>query len=345
MDTPRAKCNLRLKKLFSAADARALILFNGDAAGGPDPNFLYFSGSAIDGSAFIAKRGGSAAFFTSSMNIARARAEGNWKTEEYGKDAYATMRKFLSGSRKVAVDMRALSAFRFANMKKKLRMRMANASEQMGQVRSFKDNDELAMMKKAVIAGRKILDELEPSEYSTEKDLHDALLIKAIEAGGSASFDPIVATGKNSSFPHHISTSKRLSGIVLVDFGVKIDGYCSDLTRCYFLGACKNEKEAYSKAQQVFYGIKDELASMRTGREVSEFAAKLHKRQGLPPLIHSIGHGIGLEVHEMPHLYSRSKDKIGDGTVLAIEPGAYYTSFGVRYEDELYLKNGKARMF
>jgi Xaa-Pro aminopeptidase len=340
-----ACCRQRIRKFFSSTKANSLLLFNGDAAYGADPNFRYFSESTIDGSAFIAKRNGGAAFFTSSMNIARARAAGGWKAIEYGKDAYATMRKFLGSAKNIAIDARSLSAFRYASMKRKLHCRPINASEQMGQLRSFKDAGELAMIKKAVLAGRKILDGLDPSEYATEKDLHDALLIKAIEAGGSASFEPIVATGKNASFPHHHASSKRLDGIVLVDYGVKIGGYCSDLTRCYFLGACKGEKKAYESAQQIYFEIKDELPCMQNGKELAMLAAKLHEKHGLPKLIHSVGHGIGLEVHEMPHLYSRSKDKIGDGTVLAIEPAAYFKAFGVRYEDELYLKNGKAGRF
>ena len=153
----------------------------------------------------------------------------------------------------------------------------------------------------------------------------------ALDEGAEISFEPIVATGANSARPHHIPEKRKLGNFVLVDFGVRLDGYCSDFTRCYFRGECRKEREAYEKCRQVLEGMRKGLSGCRTGADVTRLAEKLMKENGLPKLAHAIGHGIGLEVHEYPRLNANSKDAV-EGAALAIEPAAYFAAFGVRYE-------------
>jgi Xaa-Pro aminopeptidase len=129
---------------------------------------------------------------------------------------------------------------------------------------------------------------------------------------------------------------------VLVDFGVKKGGYCCDFTRCYFRKNGMAEEKAYEKCKAVYKEIIASLPGCRTGRDVALLSEKLIEKHGLPPLIHSIGHGIGLEVHEAPRLWKKSGDSL-EGAALAIEPGAYFARFGVRYEGMVAHVNGKWR--
>ena len=134
----------------------------------------------------------------------------------------------------------------------------------------------------------------------------------------------------------------RLGNFVLVDFGVRHGGYCSDFTRCYFRKKAAQERAAYEKCRRIFEEIVAGLPSCRTGRDVALLSEKVMKKKGLPPLIHSIGHGIGLEVHEYPHLGAKSDEKL-EGAVLALEPAAYFARFGVRYEGMVAHVKGKWR--
>ena len=130
---------------------------------------------------------------------------------------------------------------------------------------------------------------------------------------------------------------------MLVDFGVKKDGYCSDFTRCYFRGkGAAKERAAYDKCRRVYGEMVKALPDCKTGKDVALLGERLMKKHGLPRLPHSIGHGVGMEVHEYPHLGVKSRDTL-EGAALAIEPAAYFSRFGVRYEGMVARFGGKWR--
>lgn len=160
------------------------------------------------------------------------------------------------------------------------------------------------------------------------------------------SFAPIVAFGENSSSPHHIPSKKKLkkNEIVLLDFGVKINNYCSDMTRTVFMGKAtakqkiiyKTVLEAQEKAIEYIMLSKNTLY-----KNIDKTARDYILSQGFPSIPHSLGHGIGLEVHEAPSLSPKSESKIKKDSVFSIEPGIYIPGFGgVRIED-LVFYNGK----
>lgn len=158
------------------------------------------------------------------------------------------------------------------------------------------------------------------------------------------SFKPIVAFGKNSAVPHHLSdrTKLRQNQIVLLDFGVKINNYCSDMTRTIFFGNASAEfKRIYqtvldAQTKAIEY-INSQLLIVNGqwfARDIDKIARDYIIKQGFPSIIHSVGHGIGIEVHEAPHLSPMSKDIIKPGMVFSVEPGIYITGYGgVRIED------------
>lgn len=153
------------------------------------------------------------------------------------------------------------------------------------------------------------------------------------------SFEPIVGFGENSASPHHQNTDRKLKkgNIVLIDHGARFDGYCSDMTRMIFTTQPKrSEAVLYNtvlKAQLA--GIKAIKAGEKASK-IAKIAQKIIEDAGFGKnFTHSLGHGVGLEVHDPPTSLSiRSKDILKNGMVVTIEPGVYLSGkFGVRIED------------
>ncbi len=163
------------------------------------------------------------------------------------------------------------------------------------------------------------------------------------------SFPPIVAINEHSASPHHHNTDRKFENgdLLLIDMGVVWKGYCSDLTRMIFTGELTSEqKEVYGiveSAQKVaIEGLAmgmDAVEADRLAREVIEAAGYGEE------FCHSLGHGVGLEIHEKPGLSPRSKDVLSANTVVTVEPGIYLKGkFGVRIEDLVVVGNDGVRV-
>lgn len=168
------------------------------------------------------------------------------------------------------------------------------------------------------------------------------------------SFRPIIAFGKNSATPHHLSDQTKLkkNQIVLLDFGVKYNSYCSDMTRTVFFGkADKKFIKTYQtvlEAQSKAVDFINEKSASKNGLKANEIdkTARDHIiNMGFPSIPHSLGHGIGIEVHEAPNISPSSKQKIINGMIFSIEPGIYLENWGgIRIEDLVLIKNNKAQL-
>ncbi|MBU0586491.1 M24 family metallopeptidase [Candidatus Micrarchaeota archaeon] len=209
-------------------------------------------------------------------------------------------------------------------------------------IRAKKKPEEISKIKKAVSFTKKIISEIDLDEFKTEEDLRSWLVFQAYKKGGLA-FDPIVASGKNSSFPHYKPKAGKMRDFTLIDFGVRCGNYCSDITRVLFSKRNRKVENAYEELQQVFYEILDEFPNFKTGKQVALFSEKLFEKYKLPKPIHSIGHGVGLDIHEFPRLNKKYSDPI-KGAVMAIEPAAYFKDFGVRFENTIYFDGKKVQV-
>jgi len=225
-------------------------------------------------------------------------------------------------------------------------------------LRSIKEKWEIQKIKKACELGDKtfkfILGKIKVGV--TEKQVAQELEKFIEENGAEFSFPPIVAFGKNSSIPHHQTSNKRLTindKLILLDFGVRWENYCSDMTRTIFFGKpdSKQKKiyEAVLKTQQE--AVKFIEFSIKAGKQlkasdVDKVARDYIISKGYPSIPHSLGHGVGLEVHEHPHLSPKSKEVLKEGMVFSIEPGIYLPAGrygipdfgGVRIEDLFILQ-------
>lgn len=175
-------------------------------------------------------------------------------------------------------------------------------------------------------------------------------LEKALREGGAddKAFTVIVASGTNAGLPHHRPGDRTLQAgdSLVIDMGAMVDGYRSDLTRSFYLG--REPDEHYGRIYNlVWTAQKTALAGMRggmTGKEIDALSRNVINDAGFGDYFgHSLGHGVGLEVHEEPRLATtREKERISAGTVVTVEPGIYLPEWGgVRLEDlVLVTENG-----
>jgi len=216
--------------------------------------------------------------------------------------------------------------------------------------RIIKTTNEIDLVKKACKIGDEAFDFIitKLKVGITEKEISDELTNFFKSKIADTSFKPIVAFGPNSSIPHHETSNIKLkrNQIVLLDFGVKINNYCSDMTRTVFFGRAPKEFiEMYNtvlKAQELaISSIKEGIKSSVVDKSARDYILK----QNYPNIIHSVGHGIGLEVHENPHISPNSKELLKNGMIFSIEPGIYIPKFGgVRIEDLVLLREGNAQL-
>lgn len=220
-------------------------------------------------------------------------------------------------------------------------------------LRQIKTANEKRSIKKACVLGDKvftsILNELQIG--ITEKDIALKMEYFMKHQHADIAFPSVVAFGKNASNPHHTPTNTKLkkNNLVLLDFGVKRDNYCSDITRTVFFGkATQKQKKVYETvlaAQQLaIKKIKQQVTMQQSEHRQTQTVDKVAREYitacGYPSMPHSLGHGIGLEVHESPRLTPSSQETLHEGMVFSIEPGIYLPGkFGIRIEDLFTIQN------
>ncbi len=227
-------------------------------------------------------------------------------------------------------------------------VRLKDAPSMVERARMIKDADELQQIRAAVCLGAKLFDRavevIRPGVKETEVAAEMELTARR---GGAEemSFPTIIASGARSALPHGRASDQAIArgGFVVCDFGVILSGYCSDQTRTVWVGSVPREaREAYEavrEAQQA--GI----AAVRPGIPVGEVdaaARKVLRKAGLARYFtHSTGHGVGLEIHEIPRVANGQQEILQPGMVITIEPGVYFPGkWGVRIEDMVAVTAG-----
>ena len=224
-------------------------------------------------------------------------------------------------------------------------------------LRMIKSQDEIQYIKKACEIGDKAFAYIvkQIKRDITEKQLAFELEIFIKKQGADLSFPSIVAFGANAAIPHHQTSDQKLkaNNFVLLDFGVRFENYCSDMTRTVFFGKPtgkqKNMYQTVLEAQkQAVNLLNTKYLILNTSRksikasDVDSAARQYIIDSGFSSIPHSLGHGIGIEVHEAPSLSPRSKHTLKNGMVFSIEPGIYIPGFGgVRIENLFAIQNNK----
>jgi len=218
-------------------------------------------------------------------------------------------------------------------------------------LRIIKSSNEISKIKKACELGDKTLDYIlkKIKLGVTEKQIAFEIEFFIKKQGADIAFSPIVAFGKNSAFPHHQTTDQRLTTkdkFVLLDFGVKLNNYCSDMTRTVFFGQPTSEqKKMYETVLEAQKLAIEQLNNETIASQIDKVARDYITSKGYKIIPHNVGHGIGIDVHEAPRLSPKSKNTLKSGMVFTIEPGTYIPNFGgVRTEDVVVLEKSGPRL-
>ena len=208
--------------------------------------------------------------------------------------------------------------------------------------RMIKDEEEMHNITKACNITddcfKHILEYIKPG--ITEKQIAKEIEDYYNKHADGISFDTIVASGENTSKPHAVPTNRKIQNedIITIDMGCKVNGYCSDMTRTFFVGKILEEaKPIYDlvlKNQiQTLKDYKDGMSTRLVSKMV-ENDFRLHNYD----LIHSLGHGVGLEIHEPPYISYKNDTLLKENMVVTDEPGIYIPGkFGVRIEDTVQI--------
>lgn len=324
-----------------AVGAEALLITHA-----PDVRYLTgFTGS----NGAVALAGGQAALFTDGRYSAQARAETRGLRVIVDKKPAAVLAVEWLVKRRVnrcAFEAEQTSVATLETLRKivpaGLRRKYFVATEGLvAKLRQVKDATEIAKMRRAAALGCSLFEWVLPHIAAgvTEQEVAAQLEFAARMAGAEAmSFETIIASGSRSALPHGRASKAKLPrhGFVTMDFGVVLDGYCSDMTRTMHLGKGKQrELDVYHSVLEAQCAAVAAVAAGVSCGDVDEAARSVLRKHKLAKWFsHSTGHGVGLEIHEGPRIAAKQEQKLGAGMVITVEPGVYLPGeFGVRIED------------
>ena len=208
--------------------------------------------------------------------------------------------------------------------------------------RMIKDDEEISNIKKACEITDNcfsyILTYIKPG--MTEKQIANEIEDYYKQRTDGLSFETIVASGENSSKPHAIPTDRKIQDvdIITIDMGCKVNGYCSDMTRTFFVGKLPEEmKTIYDRVLENQNKVIEEMKDGANTRLLTKMVESDFQLNGYD-LIHALGHGVGMEIHESPYINRRSDMILKENMVVTDEPGIYIPGkFGVRIEDTIQI--------
>lgn len=330
------------RKLFDEPKVKgldAVVFINSPSL--EDPNLYYFGGfeGNVDSGVLIIEKN-KGVFLDSSWDKPLKPCKGIERVEW---DSMGLLEKELGrlSGKRVGIDYSHLKHSSYNLLKKHARKaRFFDISREIARIREVKSAEEVEKIRKANVIACKALRKGIDFIGRGVSELEVALEIdNSIRASGSEpSFSTIVAFGKNSAFPHHVPGKKtvRKGDFVLIDLGARYRHYCSDITRTVVFGKPSSRQELMHKT--VLRALNNTQEMIRAGvkaEDINSNVKSIVEKEFRKGMIHSAGHGIGLEVHESPMLVNKSKHILRAGNTIALEPGAYSKSLGgVRLEND-----------
>lgn len=313
------------------------------------------------------KLGNESFFITDARYTIEANEEVKNATVIESSNLISSAKKIIKKSKikKIVFDGNDFSYQKYNTLTEDLKTKFVNRPNFSHEKRVIKSDKEIKILKKAAVLGRDGFKAF--ARYIEKNGLGKAeklLHFKAKECMSQLgrfdlSFDPIVAINENAAKPHALPTNDLLlkNDLLLVDAGIKYKRYCSDRTCVTSFTKSINferEQKFKSKKHQKIYDIvyKAQLNAITKAKvgmkasEIDNLTRSVIEKSGYGKyFVHSTGHGVGLDIHEHPYINSRNEQIIEDNMVFTIEPGIYLPNeFGVRIEDTVVMKNGKAEI-
>lgn len=321
-----------LRKLVKESKLDALLLTS-------PRDILYYTGSKLTGdTAFLLVDPNSKPLLIISCLSNYARDLRTAKVRFFSE--FKDIVKELSGYKSLGFDEKNMNAGVFMKLKK-LGIRLKPFGSRIKIPRMVKDDWEMRQIRKAVKITENLFHEAK-LVGRTEFEASGWISKRVIDLGVENAFPPIIASGRNSAFIHYLPGKREVKAkdIVIMDIGVRFNGYCSDMTRTFCQKPNKKQKKVYGDVLEIQNQVIDNARAGVRFDVLEDFSKKLYEKLGYKKM-HSIGHGIGLSVHERPV----SKDTIQNGMVFTVEPGVYLKNWGgCRVEDMVYIKNNRARL-
>ncbi len=238
------------------------------------------------------------------------------------------------------------------DMQRTVNVSFVNGSGIMEKVRQIKDEDEGKRLKKAALIADQVAEEIvgfiRPG--LTEGDIRKKIEELFMEKGADGlAFTPIVASGPNSSKPHYNDDRRVIEerDIIVLDFGGRHGGYCSDMSRTIFIGKpTREQEEIYNIVLSANTEAEGYARQGVTAGDVDRKARDVIREAGYGQyFINRTGHGIGMAVHEAPYIKEGSGTVLENGMAFSVEPGIYLPGrFGMRIEDIVLVENGEGRV-
>ena len=249
---------------------------------------------------------------------------------------------FFANCPRVGIEENYISYSKYQNLVRIYRLKEAvETNNLIEKMRTIKDDNEIAKIRRACEITDNCFTHL--LEYikvgMTERQIAFEIEKYFIENGATGlAFDTIVASGENSSKPHAVPTNRKIQSgdNITIDFGAKYKGYCSDMTRTIFVGSVSDEvRNLYNFILEGQLRATNKIKDGVDGKSVARGVQIEYNARNFE-LIHALGHGVGLEVHELPYLSYRSSQILKENMVVTNEPGIYIPEkIGIRIEDTI----------
>lgn len=340
----------KIQELVKKTGADQILIYNG---GEPslELNFFYLTqlfDSGLFENSYLIGNLEESTILTSVLEEFSAKKSGlNVTVYKDSKDRIAKVSEFTKKANKIGINMDYLSVSAFNQLKENLKDKeFVDISKALQELRMIKEPKELSLIREAAKIATESVEEVLKyfKEGVKEYEIAALLTYRMLKNGASDNaFTPIIAFGKNSAEPHYFAGAVKLKkrDFILMDFGARYKKYNSDMTRTYVFGrADEEQKEMY---ETVFKAQKIGIENARAGRNGKDIDGAVRnyidstKYKGL--FIHSLGHGVGLAVHDHPGFASDYDLETKENMVITIEPGIYLPGFGgVRIEDDVILK-------
>tara|TARA_Y100000310_G_C20693471_1_gene823892 strand:+ start:2248 stop:3315 length:1068 start_codon:yes stop_codon:yes gene_type:complete len=334
-----------LKRILEIKKLDCVLLLNTNSLE-TNPNMFYFTRYPGIGALVIPKKQ-NPFLIVPEMEYERAKKSIISKVYKMNKKKFfesieTIIKKNKVKTNNIAIDGSNLTLNLYKNFKKHFKkIKAKDVSQECLRLRETKNQKEIQFLKKSCDYANNILKKAinNLKSFKTEPEMASFLEYETKKLGLDVSFPPIVASGINSSIPHHEPKSKLKKGFCVIDFGVKYQGYCSDMTRTIYLGKpSKKEKDVYNFLLNI---QKNTIQDIKLGDSCGKIYNNCVKslKNYSEYFTHGLGHGVGAQIHELPNLNLNSKDNIQKNQVFTIEPGIYIPKkFGIRIEDTILMK-------
>jgi Xaa-Pro aminopeptidase len=303
-------------------------------------NVLYLSGFESS-NAMLLVEPERVRLFTDFRYLEAARALEGVEVTETRRDVIGNLGEILSG--RIAFEARAMT-YAQAQRLERAGLELLPTEQVVERLRAVKDEQELATLRRACAITDRVFERLStevPFVGRTERDVAwDIARLFHEEGAAAPAFESIVGSGPTGSRPHARAGDRTIGAdeLVVVDTGCTVDGYASDYTRTFATGSVDGDaREAYAVVLAAQQAALDAIHAGLAGLEADTIARRVVDESEFAGMFgHGLGHGLGLEVHELPRVSTETTDVLEPGNVITVEPGIYVSGrFGVRIEDDV----------